>query len=257
MDSKDPQKEIINPALEGTKNVLKSVNETNSVKRVVLTSSVAAIYGDGIDSKNVPNGIFDETMWNTSSTPTMGEYSYSKTVAEKEAWKICEAQNRWDLISINPSFVLGPALNTKADFESKKFALQLGNGDLKSGAPDITLGMVDVRDVADAHVKACFNESIKGRFILSSESLSLLDAGLFIKEKFGDKYPVPTRNAPKFIIWLMAPFIGIKRSFVSRNIGYKVDFDNTKSINELKIKYRPISQAVTDFFQQFIDERLV
>ena len=106
-------------------------------------------------------------------------------------------------------------------------------------------------------MKACFNESIKGRFILSSESLSLLDAGLFIKEKFGDKYPVPTRNAPKFIIWLMAPFIGIKRSFVSRNIGYKVDFDNTKSINDLNIKYRPISQTVTDFFQQFIDERLV
>ena len=257
MDSKDPQKEIIDPALEGTKNVLKSVNETSSVKRVVLTSSVAAIYGDGIDSKNVPDGIFDETMWNTSSTPTMGEYSYSKTVAEKEAWKICEEQNRWDLISINPSFVLGPALNAKADFESKKFALQLGNGDLKSGAPDITLGMVDVRDVADAHVKACFNESIKGRFILSSESLSLLDAGLFIKEKFGDKYPVPTRNAPKFIIWLMAPLLGAKRSFVSRNIGYEVFFDNSRSKKDLSIDYTPIKKSVIDFFQQFIDSKLV
>ena len=53
-----------------------------------------------------------------------------------EAWKICKEQNRWDLISINPSFVVGPALNPLADFQSKKVMLQFGNGDLKHGAPD-------------------------------------------------------------------------------------------------------------------------
>jgi dihydroflavonol-4-reductase len=257
MDSKNPQKEVIEPALKGTQNVLKTVNETESVKRVVLTSSVAAIYGNGIDGQSVEGGIFNESMWNTTSTPTDGEYSYSKTVAEKEAWKICEEQKRWDLVVINPGFVLGPSLNPNALFESKKFMLQMGNGDLKSGAPDITMGMVDVRDVSKAHVIAGFSESAKGRHILSAGTHTLLETGGFIKEKFGDKYPVPTRNAPKFLIWILAPFIGVKRNFVSKNIGYKIDFDNSKSIKELGIKYSPVKKAVVDFFQQFVDNGLV
>ena len=254
MDSKDPQKEVIDPALIGTQNVLKTVNEVESVKRVVLTSSVAAIYGNGVDAQSVDGGIFNESMWNTA---TDGEYSYSKTIAEKEAWRINEEQKRWDLVVINPSFVLGPSLNSDAMFESKKFMLQMGNGDLKSGAPDVTMGMVDVRDVSKAHVIAGFNEKAKGRHILSGETHTLLEAGGFIKEKFGDKYPVPTRNAPKFLIWILAPFLGIKRNFVSKNIGYKIDFDNSKSIKELGIKYSPVKKAVVDFFQQFIDKGLV
>ena len=257
MDSKDPQKEVIDPAFIGTQNVLKTVNEVESVKRVVLTSSVAAIYGNGVDAQSVDGGIFNESMWNTTSTATDGEYSYSKTVAEKEAWRINKEQKRWDLVVINPSFVLGPSLNPDAMFESKKFMLQMGNGDLKSGAPDVTMGMVDVRDVSKAHVIAGFNEEAKGRHILSGETHTLLEAGGFIKEKFGDKYPVPTRNAPKFLIWILAPFLGIKRNFVSKNIGYKIDFDNSKSIKELGIKYTPVKKAVVDFFQQFIDKGLV
>ena len=257
MDSKDPQKEVIDPALKGTQNVLKTANKIESVKRVVLTSSVAAIYGNGIDGQSVEGGMFNESMWNTTSTSTDGEYSYSKTVAEKEAWKICKEQKRWDLVVINPGFVLGPSLNPNAMFESKKFMLQMGNGDLKSGAPDITMGMVDVRDVSKAHVTAGFSESAKGRYILSAKTHTLLETGIFIKEKFGDKYPVPTRNAPKFLIWILAPFLGIKRNFVSKNIGYKIDFDNSKSIKELGINYSPVKKAVVDFFQQFVDHDLV
>ena len=257
MDSKDPQKEVIDPALKGTQNILKTANKIESVKRVVLTSSVAAIYGNGIDGQSVEGGMFNESMWNTTSTSTDGEYSYSKTVAEKEAWKICEEQKRWDLVVINPGFVLGPSLNPNAMFESKKFMLQMGNGDLKSGAPDITMGMVDVRDVSKAHVIAGFSESAKGRYILSAKTHTLLETGIFIKEKFGDKYPVPTRNAPKFLIWILAPFLGIKRNFVSKNIGYKIDFDNSKSIKELGINYSPVKKAVVDFFQQFVDHDLV
>jgi len=257
MDSKDPQNEVINPALNGTQNVLSSVNDVKTVKKVVLTSSVAAIYGDGIDSKKVPNGIFDETIWNTSSTPKYGEYSYSKMIAEKEAWKIHKNQNRWNLAVINPSFVLGPSINPYSKFESKKFMLQMGNGDLKSGVPDIVLGAVDVRDVAEAHIKAGFNEEAKERYILSNESVSMLQIATFIKEKYGDKYPVPTKNAPKFLVWLIAPFLGVKRNFIKNNVGYRVDFDNKKSKNVLGINYRPIDKAVTDFFQQFIEHNLI
>ena len=257
LDSKDAQKELIDPAFKGTRNVLDSVNKTPSVKRVVLTSSVAAIYGDTIDSKNVPDGIFDESVWNTSSTPIQSEYSYSKTVAEKEAWKICGEQNRWDLIVINPSLVLGPALNPHSEFESKKFMLQMGNGDLKSGVPDIKLGIVDVRNVGEAHLNAGYNPDANGRYIISSYSMDFLTIGKYLLEKFGNKYPIPTRVAPKFLVWLIAPMIGIKRNFVSRNVGYAVHFNNTKSKKELAIDYIPVKDTVIDFFQQFIDEKLI
>jgi len=257
MDADDPKKDVIDPAFNGTRNVLNTVNETDSVKRVILTSSVAAVYGDAVDSELVPGGVFDETMWNTTSTESMSEYSYSKTIAEKEAWAICELQNRWDLIVINPSFVIGPSLNPDASFESKKFMLQMGNGDLKMGVPRITLGMVDVRDVGDAHIKAAFNPDAEGRYIISSGSYTLLDIGKILREKHGDKYPIPKSLAPKFLIWLLAPFIGIKRNFVSRNVGYGVQFNNSKSINDLSIKYTPIKKAAIDFFQQFIDNKLL
>ena len=257
LDSKDAQKELIDPAFKGTRNVLDSVNKTPSVKRVVLTSSVAAIYGDTIDSKNVPDGIFDESVWNTSSTPMQSEYSYSKTIAEKEAWKICGEQNRWDLIVINPSLVLGPALNPYSEFESKKFMLQMGNGDLKSGVPDIKLGIVDVRNVSEAHLNAGYNPDANGRYIISSDSMDFLTIGKYLLEKFGNKYPIPTRVAPKFLVWLIAPMIGIKRNFVSRNVGYAVHFNNTKSKKELAIDYISVKDTVIDFFQQFIDEKLI
>ena len=257
LDSKDAQKQIIDPAFEGTKNVLQSVNETKSVKRVVLTSSVAAIYGDAIEGQTAAGGVFDETTWNRTSTPTNNEYSYSKTIAEREAWRMCEEQKRWDLVTINPSFVVGPALNVKAEFESKKFMLQLGNGDLKFGAPDIKLGMVDVRDVALAHYNAGLYSNASGRYILSSESIDFLRISKYLREKFREDYPFPKKNAPKFIIWLMAPLLGAKRSFVSRNIGYEVFFDNSRSKKDLSIDYTPIKKSVIDFFQQFIDAKLV
>ena len=115
IDVKDPQKELIDPAVNGTKTVLDSANRTDSVTRVVLTSSCAAIYGDNVDIKKAPGGRLNESIWNTSSTLRHGAYSLSKTLAEKAAWDIFQEQERWKLVVINPSLVLGPALQAKSD----------------------------------------------------------------------------------------------------------------------------------------------
>ena len=69
---KDPKKQLVDPALQGTQNVLNTVNQTESVKRVVLTSSVAAIYGDNSDMKDSPDNVLTEYQWNTSSNPDKG-----------------------------------------------------------------------------------------------------------------------------------------------------------------------------------------
>ena len=106
---KNAQKELIDPAVKGTENVLNSANATESVKRVVITSSCAAIYTDAIDSVNAPGGKLTEEICNTTASLDYQPYSYSKTLAEKKAWEMVDEQQRWDLVAINMSLVLGPA----------------------------------------------------------------------------------------------------------------------------------------------------
>ena len=114
LDVEDPQKQLIEPAVNGTRNVLAQANKTSSVKRIVDTSSCAAIYCDAIDTVNAPNGKITEAIWNSTASLKYQPYAYSKTLAEKEAWKISQTQSQWDLVVINPSFVMGPALNASA-----------------------------------------------------------------------------------------------------------------------------------------------
>ena len=131
------------------------------------------------------------------------------------------------------------------------------DGDLKYGAPDITLGIVDVRDVGKAHLNAALSPELSGRYILNSESVSFLELGKILIEAFGDSYPFPKMRAPKFLFWLLAPFFGVKRSFVSNNVGHVVFFNNSKSIKDLDIVYAPVKKSALDFFQQFIDEKII
>lgn len=249
---KDPQKDLVDPALKGTRNVLKSANRTESVKRVVLTSSCAAIFGDNVDILSIPNNELKEDIWNTSSSLKHQPYSYSKTVAEKEAWKINKKQDQWDLVVINPSFVLGPGLNPHGTSESFIVMKQLGNGDFKMGGPEYNTGCIDVRDLAEAHYKAAFKPEAEGRYIISAENTGMLYVAGFIKKKF-PKYPIRLTKIPKWIIWLIAPAIGMTREEVSKNIGYPYKANNSKAIEELGMTFRPLRDTVTEFFQQLVD----
>lgn len=253
---KNPQKDLIDPALLGTQNVLETVNKTESVKRVVLTSSVAAIYGDAKDMLELPNGTATEEHWNTTSNLNHQAYSYSKTLAEKEAWKINEAQNRWDLVVINPSLVIGPGINPVITSESFNIVKQLGDGNMKMGAPGLDFGMVDVREVAVAHFNAGFTPEAKGRHIISADRISILELGKILRAKYGDAYPFPKNELPKWLVWLMAPVVGVKRKMIANNVGYFFKVNNSKSIKELGIKYRPLEESIVDFFQQMIDNNV-
>ena len=252
----DPQKELVDPALDGTKNVLGSVNRTASVKRVVLTSSCAAIIGDAIDCLNYPNGTGTEEQWNTTSSLDHQPYSYSKTVAEKAAWEINKAQNRWDLVVINPCFVMGPGIKPEATSDSFHFFQQLGNGKMKTGIPDFRIGVVDVRDVAEAHFKAGFTPEAHGRHIVCAENTNFLAISDILRNKFGNAYPFPKRTLPKFLVWLMGPMVGLDRKMLSRNVGYPWKVDNSKGIKELGMKYRPVKDTITEFFQQMIENKV-
>jgi len=251
---KNPEMELVTPALEGTQNVLQAANQTKTVKRIVLTSSVAAVYGDAEEIKDVE--IFDESHWNKTSNLNHNPYPYSKTVAEKKAWQMAEAQSHWDLITINPGFIMGPSLSQRKDSTSIDFMLQLADGKMKSGAPNLYFGLVDVRDVAMAHVNAGFNVAASGRHILVANSLNIYEIGQIIK-KHAPQLPVPKGVLPNFLLYLSAPLIGFNWKFLQKNLGYQLKFDNSYSKNDLNIKYRSLDDTFADHIKQLQEDELL
>lgn len=251
----DAQKELVDPARLGTRNVLEQVNKTPSVKRVVLTSSCAAIYGDNADLEKTPHKVFTEDIWNTSSSLDHNPYSYSKMLAEKEAWGINRTQDRWDLVTINPTLVMGPGLNPFATSESFNIIKQLGDGTLKSGVPNVGFGVVDVREVAQAHFTAGFTPEAQGRYILHGHDSSFPDMANALLDRYGDRYPIPRKTLPKWLVWLVGPIMdkALARKWISRNVNYPWRGDNSKSRKELGIQYRPLKNSMEDLFQQMID----
>jgi len=253
----DPKKELINPALEGTRNVLNSVENAGNVKRVVLTSSIAAICGDNEDIKETPGGVFTERNWNVTSSLWHQPYNYSKTLAEMEAWSIFKTQNRWDLVVINPGFVLGPSLTPRSDSTSIRFMIDMGSGTFKDGVPSLYNAIADVRDIARAHIAAAFKEDAKGRNIVVGTTASVMRMAKVLRKKFGDKYPFPRRKVPKFLFWLVGPKFGVPRDFIKRNVGVFIRFDNSFSRRNLGIQYTPLKQTIIDHFHQLINDGLV
>ncbi|MEM9685763.1 MAG: NAD-dependent epimerase/dehydratase family protein [Bacteroidota bacterium] len=259
-DVKDPQKELIEPAVHGTENVLHTAKETPTVKRVVITSSCAAIYTDAIDTVNAPGGQLTEDVWNTTASLAYQPYSYSKTLAEKKAWEITESQNQWDLITINPCLVLGPALNPQhTTSESINILKILGGGVMKTGAPKMGTGIVDVRDVAEAHYNAGFIPNAQGRYITAAHNTDLLAMGVVLLPKYGDKFPLPKKALPKWLMMIVGPITNklFTRKFIRNNVNVPWKADNSKIKRELKMSFRPMKETMEDAFQVLIDEGIL
>ncbi|CAH8387440.1 unnamed protein product [Eruca vesicaria subsp. sativa] len=170
LTAEDPQAELIEPAVIGTLNVLKTCVKMSSVKRVILTSSIAAIIANA--SPSGPNGLVDETMF---SDPSFCEekkqwYALSKTLAEDEAWKFAKA-NGLDLIVMNPGLVIGPILQPTLNF-SVAVVVELTKG--KDPFMTKSYRFVDVRDVSLAHIKALETPSSNGRYIIDGPVVATL-----------------------------------------------------------------------------------
>ena len=164
--SQEPKDEmqIVRPAVEGTLAVMRAAYKYK-VKRVVLTSSIASIM---VQKKEERKAIYDETDW--SNTTYCAAYEKSKTMAERAAWEFLQklpAEERFELVCICPSVVLGPNICT-TDFTSGAFIKKL-LGEKFPGMPKVQFAFVDVREVAFAHLQALKVEEAKNqRFILSN-----------------------------------------------------------------------------------------
>ncbi|PNY10314.1 cinnamoyl-CoA reductase 1-like protein [Trifolium pratense] len=163
----DPQAELIDPALKGTLNVLKSCAKSPSVKRVILTSSVSAVVFN-TRPKN-PEVVVDETWFSDPDFCRESKlwYTLSKTLAEAAAWKFAN-ENNIDMVVINPTMVVGSLLQPEVN-ESVEPILRLING---IPFPNKAFGWVDVKDVAHAHVNAYEIASASGRYCLADRVIS-------------------------------------------------------------------------------------
>ena len=245
----DPQFDLLDPAILGTRNVLASANKEKSVKRIVLTSSVAAMIGDQKDSLDMPNREITEEFWNTTSSLLHRPYSFSKVMAEKEAWRLSKQQSKWDLVTINPTFVMGPGINPFGTSESFDIFNGFLNGDYKIGVPDLKMACVDVRDVARAHVKAGFIPSASGRYIISGHNSAFMRIGEILK-KLDPSLVIGEKILPKWFMWLIAPKINSTRKEIATSIGYPFNAVNLKSINDLNMEYLPLEKTISDWLCQ-------
>lgn len=253
---KDAKQTLIRPAVDGTRNVLESVNRTECVRRVVLTSSVAAVFGDNRDLLGVPSGTFTEDHWNTSSSISYNPYQYSKVSAEREAVRIQQEQKRWDLVTLNPGMIFGPSLTKATDSYSVETLVELGSGKYSKGVPPLMFGCVDVRDVARAHLKAAYSPAARGRYLLVAESLSMLQMAELLRKRY-PTYPLPRKTVPKGLLWLLGPLVGVSRRFVRNNMGIPVRFDSCKALRELQVDFRPVEQSLADHFEQLLNDELL
>jgi len=192
----EDENEIISPAVDGTLRVL-STAEATGVERVVVTSSLVAVIAGKL------SGHYGTDSWSDPNAD-IGTYAKSKTLAEQAAWKYAKA-NDVALVVINPGGVMGPTLTGKVEGESLTLISDIIEGKYPL-IPNISIGFIDVRDVAKLHVAAMTAEEAVGkRFIASSDEPLHFKEVTGILKNAGYK-KASTRQAPKFLLKIMSLF---------------------------------------------------
>jgi nucleoside-diphosphate-sugar epimerase len=192
--------ELIVPAREGALRVLRA-SRAAQVKRVVMTSSFAAI-GYGQKPQSTP---YDETSW-TDPSGHLTAYVKSKTLAERAAWDfIANEGGKLELSVVNPVGVFGPVLGP--DYATSILLVQRLMDGAMPGCPRLYFGIVDVRDVADLHIRAMTHPAAKGeRFLaVAGDFMSIRDMAKVLKDRLGAAAKkVPTRQLPDWLVRLAA-----------------------------------------------------
>jgi len=231
------ENELIKPAVEGTLNVLNAALR-NNVKKVVITSSLAAIlYGN-------EGKVVGPQDW--SNEASCSAYSKSKLRAEKAAWDFWEKnKEKIDIATVNPGFILGPVL-TASNGSSEQLVRDFLSGAVP-GVPKINLCVADVRDVADCHIKALFASNSSGkRYLCSGGSLWMSDITAILKEEFKQYgYKVPTFTIGKCLMTIAGIFDKRVRDAVYE-VGHERKADSSLSVEELGVKYRPFKETVVE-----------
>jgi nucleoside-diphosphate-sugar epimerase len=239
--------ELIAPARDGTRRVVEAAIKSR-VRRIVLTSSVAA----ASSNTRLAESISDETVWTDLDDPGISAYTRSKTLAERMAWDLIAASGgTTTLVTVNPSVVLGPVLS--ADYSaSVQLVERLLSGAIP-GIPRLGFSIVDVRDVADLHIRAMTAPEAAGqRFIAAGTFAWMADLAALLRARLGAAASkVPTRRIPDLFVRLAALFSKDLGAAVPR-LGQKRDFTSAKAQATLGWRPRPLEETVLDCARSLI-----
>jgi len=250
---------LIKPAVQGTENVLASVNATASVERVVITSSTAAVFTDGTERGK--DYVFTEADWNLTATTSKFPYFYSKKMAELRAYEMCkEAGGRWKMCTINPGAIWGPPLSNRIDGESVRQLLHLMSGVMWPFAANIGMGVVDVRDVARAHIAAMESPSASGRYLINSRCCYLLAEARKQLRKAYPKQWIPPLMGPFYGVLVFGPFMGLPQDLAKAMLDKAPKIDASKAAKDLGMtpgSYITPEQCVSDMAAAMMAKRMV
>ena len=244
--------ELIVPARDGALRVLRAAKAAG-VKRVVMTSSVAAMYY----GKPGRSRTYSEADWSDLSSPATNGYAKSKTIAERAArdWIAAEGGGM-EYCTINPALVLGPVLGS--DFSgSLAVVTKMLNGELP-GLPRIGFGICDVRDIAAAHVTAMTAPDAAGdRFLCGGDFVWMADIAAILKSRLADQAKrVPTMKLPDFLVRLSALFDPEIR-LVLPELGRERIGDASHARATIGWNPRPAAETIVDTARSLIAAGLV
>jgi nucleoside-diphosphate-sugar epimerase len=247
---KDPD-ELIVPARDGALRVIRASLDAG-VQRVVMTSSVAAVRHGRAPSAAEP---YDETDWTDPQDLRRTPYDRSKTIAERAAWDhVRERGAEGRLAVVNPGAIIGPVLSDDRSF-SLQVIERLLNG--MPAMPRLGFVLVDVRDVADLHIRAMTAPDAGGeRFLAVDRFLWMKDVAGILRERVGAAAKkVPTRVAPDLLIRAMALFDPSVRSIVG-DLGEEATYSAEKAKRMLGWEVRPVGDSIADTAQSLLDRDL-
>ena len=235
---------FVKPAIDGVNRAL-SFAKKHGVKKVVLTSSVAAIF-DTMEKKD----IYDESDWSDPDNPHISAYSKSKTLAERAAWDFIKNENYpFELAVINPALVVGASISGDIG-ESNKAVAMVAGGKMPVAVP-LMFGYVDVRDVAAAHILAMQTPASSGeRFALVEKDLWYKDVAKILRENGFKK--APTFGVPVWLAKILANF-NKELKLTLPYLGRKRSIKNTKAREILGWNPRPAEESILDIANQMKD----
>ena len=237
-NTRDPQALIV-PARDGTLRVLRAATAAG-VKRVVMTSAANA----ASPSSYAEEGVTDETLWTDPEDPTLVPYRRSKTVAEKAAWDfMAEQPGPTTLTTILPGAVFGPILST-GNLGSVRIVERMVRGAMP-GTPRIGLEVVDVRDLADLHLRAMTSPDAAGeRFLATGEFIWMREMAQVLRADLGAAgSKVPTRQLPDFLVRFTALFDRSLRA-ITVSLGRRNRHSTDKAKRLLGWQPRPAAETV-------------
>ena len=239
--------ELIVPARDGALRALRAAKEAG-VSRFVLTSSMAAIaYGHG-----AADHIVTEADWTDVNSPDAYPYVKSKTIAERAArdWIAAEG-GTMEFVSVNPSLVLGPLQS--GDFSTSLEAIKKLLEGSVPGLPNFGFGIVDVRDVADMHVRCLTAPDMAGeRFICSGPFMTMSDIAKVLREGLGKQArKVPTRRLPNWAVRIAALFDPMVRQVLGE-LGNRRESPPIHAREKLGWIPRPADQSILDTARSMI-----